>query len=180
MIEAYGIGEAPLHTDVVVVSPEGQIKFAGQRAEVWLRIFFCKAEVPGRLPPRLCRWLAKQALQPGGESLTAKRKARRLFVKLLRGLPQDSPVLLLELIDSAGGARPDRHRKFTPREHEALRCAALNKTNKQIGEMMNISPRTAETHLQNAFIKLGVENRRAAESQMMLSEADSEDTALYG
>lgn len=179
MIETHGLSESPLHTDIVVVSPDGQIKWAGDRAEVWLRIFFGKGEAAGKLPPRLCRWLVKQALKPGGESLPATRKGRHLFVKLLRGYPPDSPVLLLELLDNNGRTRPSRHRKVTPRELQALHYAALNKTNKQIGAMMNISPRTAETHLQNAFIKLGVENRGAAASQIMLSETNGGDTGIY-
>ncbi len=36
------------------------------------------------------------------------------------------------------------------------------KTNRDIGAILDISPRTVNKHLEQVFIKLGVENRAAA------------------
>ncbi len=36
------------------------------------------------------------------------------------------------------------------------------KANRDIGEILNISPRTVNKHLEQVFVKLGVENRAAA------------------
>jgi DNA-binding CsgD family transcriptional regulator len=36
------------------------------------------------------------------------------------------------------------------------------KPNRDIGEILNISPRTVNKHLEQIFVKLGVENRSAA------------------
>jgi DNA-binding CsgD family transcriptional regulator len=36
------------------------------------------------------------------------------------------------------------------------------KPNRDIGEILNISPRTVNKHLEQVFVKLGVENRAAA------------------
>ena len=36
------------------------------------------------------------------------------------------------------------------------------KSNRDIGEILNISPRTVNKHLEQVFVKLGVENRAAA------------------
>ena len=36
------------------------------------------------------------------------------------------------------------------------------KPNRDIGEILNISPRTVNKHLEQIFVKLGVENRAAA------------------
>jgi DNA-binding NarL/FixJ family response regulator len=36
------------------------------------------------------------------------------------------------------------------------------KSNREIGEILSISPRTVNKHLEQVFVKLGVENRAAA------------------
>ncbi|MGD9500256.1 MAG: response regulator transcription factor [Halothiobacillus sp.] len=38
----------------------------------------------------------------------------------------------------------------------------MGKTNKEIGEILQISPRTVNKHLEHVFEKLGVETRTAA------------------
>ncbi|MBB3059279.1 response regulator transcription factor [Microbulbifer rhizosphaerae] len=39
---------------------------------------------------------------------------------------------------------------------------ANGKTNREIGEILAVSPRTVNKHLEGIFFKLGVENRTAA------------------
>jgi len=51
---------------------------------------------------------------------------------------------------------------LTPREEEVLRWLAGGKTDKDIGAILAISPRTVHKHLQRIYEKLGVENRTAA------------------
>jgi DNA-binding CsgD family transcriptional regulator len=51
---------------------------------------------------------------------------------------------------------------LTHREAEILMWVAYGKTNRQIGEILEISPRTVNKHLDHVFIKLGVETRSAA------------------
>ena len=51
---------------------------------------------------------------------------------------------------------------LTNREAEILMWVAYGKTNRQIGEVLAISPRTVNKHLDHVFIKLGVETRSAA------------------
>ncbi len=48
---------------------------------------------------------------------------------------------------------------LTPREMESLRWASEGKTAWEIGEILNISERTAIAHLSNACAKLGANNR---------------------
>lgn len=50
----------------------------------------------------------------------------------------------------------------TPRELEVLRLAARGLSNKQIARLLDLSPRTVQTHLANAFEKLGVASRTEA------------------
>lgn len=51
---------------------------------------------------------------------------------------------------------------LTSREAEVLLWLSRGKANRDIGEILNISPRTVNKHLEQVFVKLGVENRAAA------------------
>ena len=61
------------------------------------------------------------------------------------------------LLQSANPGGP-----LTNREHEVLRWLGKGKTDKDIGGILGISPRTVHKHLQRVYEKLGVENRTAA------------------
>jgi non-specific serine/threonine protein kinase len=65
--------------------------------------------------------------------------------------PSPSPV--------AHGGSPER---LTPREVEVLRLLAAGKTDREIGETLFVSRRTAATHVAHIFAKLGVGSRAAA------------------
>lgn len=51
---------------------------------------------------------------------------------------------------------------LTPREADVLLWTAHGKANKDISEILNISARTVNKHLEQVFVKLGVENRASA------------------
>lgn len=51
---------------------------------------------------------------------------------------------------------------LTPRETEVLAWLAKGKTNRDIAEILGMSPRTVNKHLEHVFEKLGVETRAAA------------------
>ncbi|MFT3964664.1 MAG: DNA-binding response regulator [Sphingobium sp.] len=51
---------------------------------------------------------------------------------------------------------------LTPREADVLLWTARGKSNKDMSEILNISARTVNKHLDHIFIKLGVENRASA------------------
>ena len=50
----------------------------------------------------------------------------------------------------------------TLREREVLEWLAAGKTDREIGEILGMSPRTVQKHLQHIYEKLGVETRTAA------------------
>lgn len=54
------------------------------------------------------------------------------------------------------------HYQLTPRELEVLAWIARGKTNRDIAEILGMSPRTVNKHLEHIFVKLGVETRAAA------------------
>lgn len=51
---------------------------------------------------------------------------------------------------------------LTRREVEVLRWVTDGKTNTEIGQILGMSPRTVQKHLQHIFEKLGVSTRTAA------------------
>ena len=59
---------------------------------------------------------------------------------------------------SAAAALPP----LTPREHKVLEWVAAGKTNRQVAQILDASPRTVQKHLEHVFDKLGVETRTAA------------------
>ncbi len=82
--------------------------------------------------------------------------------------PLGSDELMFRLTETGGACcendRAALHNAFalTSREAEVLLWVSRGKANRDIGEILNISPRTVNKHLEQVFIKLGVENRSAA------------------
>ncbi len=90
--------------------------------------------------------------------------SRRLDCSFVSTLGADE--LLFRLAETAS---PDEERSalqrahgVTAREAEVLSWVSRGKSNRDIGEILNISPRTVNKHLEQVFVKLGVENRAAA------------------
>jgi DNA-binding response OmpR family regulator/DNA-binding CsgD family transcriptional regulator len=74
--------------------------------------------------------------------------------------------LLFRIADSAAADNDpnalQRTFSLTSREAEVLLWLSRGKSNRDIGQILNISPRTVNKHLEQVFVKLGVENRAAA------------------
>jgi len=80
------------------------------------------------------------------------------FYRLTRAM--DSARTAPAAASNALGPAPDL--PLTAREREVLRWLAGGKTDRDIGEILGISPRTVHKHLQRIYEKLGVETRTAA------------------
>jgi DNA-binding CsgD family transcriptional regulator len=73
--------------------------------------------------------------------------------------------ILLQLIEGEVGTEAEllkRKLTLTQREAEVVLWIARGKANRDIGEILGLSPRTVNKHLEQIFAKLGVENRTAA------------------
>jgi DNA-binding response OmpR family regulator/DNA-binding CsgD family transcriptional regulator len=89
--------------------------------------------------------------------------ARRLELSFLSSIGPDE--LLFRLAETTAGG--DEHilqqtLQLTSREAEVLLWISRGKSNREIGEILHISPRTVNKHLEQVFVKLGVENRASA------------------
>ena len=97
---------------------------------------------------------ARSQLESGG---------RRLEISVLSPIGPDE--LLFRLTDLNGGADEQvlqTSLSLTTRESEVLLWISHGKSNREIGEILSISPRTVNKHLEQIFEKLGVENRASA------------------
>ncbi|MNR76129.1 Response regulator PleD [compost metagenome] len=100
-----------------------------------------------------------------------------LLVRNMGAAGMDEIMLLIEL--SGTHALPSGRlasAALTPRETEVLSWLAKGKTNRDIGEILKMSPRTVSKHLEHIFEKLGVETRSAAAA--MASAQESVDARL--
>ena len=57
--------------------------------------------------------------------------------------------------------------RLTAREAEVLYWVARGKTNRDIGDILGISPKTITKHLERVFEKMGVETRTAAAARVL-------------
>ena len=72
---------------------------------------------------------------------------------------------LLRLAKDSGGETPAEFYSelgLTTREGEVLSWLSKGKTNRDIAQILGLSPRTVDKHLEQIYSKLGVENRTAA------------------
>lgn len=80
--------------------------------------------------------------------------------------PLDRRQVLLRLTEApAAGSETEQLRQSYPvtgREAEVLLWIAHGKTNREIGQILEMSPRTVNKHLEQVFRKLGVDNRTSA------------------
>ena len=122
-------------------APEG---LAGEAARQWLRS--AALGTPTRLP------LPQHP--PGTQVLRARHLGES-------GLAESMLLLTLGPADTPPPrAQPDV--ALTPRETEVLSWLAKGKTNRDIADILGMSPRTVNKHLEHIFEKLGVETRTAA------------------
>ena len=120
------------------------------------------------LPQDVQSWLHQCAAgQSSSEPASIKLKARNSAVGMrLIYIAQIGPdEYLLRLLE--GEIDDDRtllRRKLTvtEREAEVLLWIARGKSNRDIAEILDLSPRTVNKHLEQIYAKLGVENRASA------------------
>jgi len=125
-------------------------------------------------PPRLIDWLteAQQAARENREPpLLANLPNRRLLASLHdpSKLGHEGEWLLVLHEENHQAAIENLIAAFrlTLREAEVLFWVSKGKTNKDIGEILNTSPRTVNKHLEHVVEKLGVETRTAAANLAM-------------
>ncbi|MCA1472629.1 response regulator [Bradyrhizobium sp. IC3195] len=116
------------------------------------------------LPPTLLQWLEQAKAKSGSKSQAASLpdNPQLRFYYMGETAPNE---FLLRLSKEAGTALPPEFTSelgLTTREGEVLAWLSKGKTNRDIAQILGLSPRTVDKHLEQIYAKLGVENRTAA------------------
>lgn len=151
---------------VVFLSKTGRVKLLTPRAQRWLEAYVGALRAD-RLPERLEAWFRQQEATVGRLDLTPPPRTplvieqadRRLIV---RHLCEAEHCSLLLHEQQAPSPRALERLGLTRRQAEVLFWAAQGKTNREIGRILTVGPRTVEAYLSDVYKKLGVENRFAA------------------
>jgi len=152
---------------LLAVNDAGKIKWATPQAQKLLAdALAVDADDNLVLPDPIPQWIdqiqkgkaasktAAMASSAGNEQLrlqyVGKLGPNELLLRLAKDTGTDSP------------AEFPRELGLTTRESEVLSWLAKGKTNRDIAQILGLSPRTVDKHLEQIYSKLGVENRTAA------------------
>ena len=114
-----------------------------------------------QLAPQLRQWFGHQP--PAEQLLELQQLDYPLSLKLISN--QANGDILLRLMDGQRPTDEQQLRKrlnLTSRESQVLHWIAKGKTNREIAQILEMSPRTVNKHLEQIFPKLSVDNRTAA------------------
>jgi DNA-binding NarL/FixJ family response regulator len=114
----------------------------------------------------------KPAQSDRATNISLRREAGRLKVHYAGTIEGGERLLLVEQVrDDLSALRLTDRLGLTPREAEVLNWLRAGKTNRDIAEILGISPRTVNKHLDRIYVKLGVETRLAAAAVAMQTMA---------
>lgn len=146
------------------VNRQGHILWATPQAQKLLADHHSAQADDFVLPPSLLQWLeqakAKGSAKSQAASLPDNPQLR--FYYMGETAPNE---FLLRLSKESGTALPPEFTSelgLTTREGEVLAWLSKGKTNRDIAQILGLSPRTVDKHLEQIYAKLGVENRTAA------------------
>lgn len=152
---------------LMTLNYHGELLWGTPQAHAQLAKAGCDAaELQLQLAPQLQTVLSDPLLVqrlPSMMPLSVSAATERIELKILA--LQDPQQILVRLIDGdrlSGPALLHDQLDITEREAEVLHWIAGGKTNREIAEILSLSPRTINKHLEQLFPKLGVENRTAA------------------
>jgi DNA-binding response OmpR family regulator len=119
-------------------------------------------QLPDALGEAVALLTASEAVQPAA-TIRASVRGMEIDLTLLDSdRPGEVLVKLTEVREDGKIAALQKQAGLTRREAEVLLWVSYGKTNKTISEILGISPRTVNKHLEQVFRKLGVETRAAA------------------
>jgi DNA-binding NarL/FixJ family response regulator len=109
---------------------------------------------------------ALEAFRAGASGYVLKSARSRELVAALRSVLVGSIVIQGALAEELGifgsGGRFQGKDLLSPREAQILRLIARGLTNRTIAREIGIAPRTADQHVHNIFVKVGVRSRAEA------------------
>lgn len=146
---------------VLAFDTEARLIWGSPLAMSWARSEAGILGADGRAKPEACRWLQRSEDLPVSmvEPYEVGRRQLHYIGTIASG---ERLVKLQEGSNADGPAHLSSQFGLTPREAEVLLWLTRGKTNRDIGEILNLSARTVNKHLEQVFQKLGVDNRTSA------------------
>jgi len=115
------------------------------------------------LPAAMLGQLMQLRSEGSNTRLLVDVNGRKVEISVLSPIGPDELLFrLTELSTTADEQQLQQTLSLTSRESEVLLWISRGKANREIGEILAISPRTVNKHLEQIFVKLGVENRASA------------------
>jgi DNA-binding CsgD family transcriptional regulator len=118
------------------------------------------------LPQPMLQWLDQAQKSKAGSKIPALASFPNNEALRLQYMSKLGPnEFLLRLAKDSGANLPQEFSRdlgLTSREGEVLSWLSKGKTNRDIAQILGLSPRTVDKHLEQIYSKLGVENRTAA------------------
>jgi len=144
--------------------PDGKLRWATPGAARLLAGVM--APDSATLPPSVCALLGEQSrpelVELPGSGVDADRDGG-VEICLVGRIGQDETLLRIAISQpSQDEARLRARLPVTPREAEVLIWLSRGKSNRDIGDILGLSPRTVNKHLEQIYAKLGIENRSSA------------------
>jgi len=148
---------------LMAFSPSGEVLWSTPQAT---RLLGDSADAEGALASLgegVRGWLANGKSAVAGESFSLGLRPGRMRLVCL-GVITPNEILFRLVFESETnqGETLRQHFGLTARESEVLLWIGRGKSNRDIGEVLGLSPRTVNKHLEQIYVKLGVENRASA------------------
>ena len=143
---------------VLVIDAQLRVAWRSPQAATWLRELFpaCAEGLP-------VDWLKWLSVGESPQHTTTGANGQALVLRNLGPVGLGEQMLLLQRrAEPSAAATRLSTASLTPREAEVLSWVAKGKTNRDVGDILGMSPRTVNKHLEHVFEKLGVETRAAA------------------
>jgi DNA-binding NarL/FixJ family response regulator len=151
---------------LLAVNRHGKIMWATPQAQKLLSDNLAGANDELVLPPPMLQWLEQAQKGKAGSktaamaSLPSNEQLRLQYMGKLA--PNEFLLRLAKESVSQMPAEFSSELGLTTREGEVLSWLSKGKTNRDIAQILGLSPRTVDKHLEQIYAKLGVENRTAA------------------
>lgn len=151
---------------LIGAAPDGRVLWSTPQAAALLRQ--AADAMPGRAPGELYAWGADWKvnpadLQPGRAVAAITHGQQTLQLQFVGQFGPDE--MLLRVVAASGSSSEQVLRErlgLTAREAEVLLWIGRGKSNRDIGDILGMRPSTVTKHLEQIYIKLGVENRASA------------------
>jgi DNA-binding response OmpR family regulator/DNA-binding CsgD family transcriptional regulator len=144
---------------------QGRLLWCTPKAsQLLMELFPAQNDANASLPSAIVEQLLQLREQGNQQARSVLEvSSRKLEISVLSPIGPDELLFRLnELSGDTDEQLLQQSLSLTSREAEVLLWISRGKANREIGEILNISPRTVNKHLEQIFVKLGVENRASA------------------